>query len=307
MVQRGAGYEAVTKANFALPTLAPLLEQIGRELEQGCGIVRLRGLPVQKYSSAELETLFMGICRHLGVPVYQNSHGQILRQICDEGSEVGSRYGQLDSAHGVFLSSRARTASTAELRFHTDRTDVVGLLCVGRASSGGVSKVASTVAVHNQILARRPDLLELLYQDYYRSRLGEETGGERVVYALPIFAVRDGKFTSHYSRTYIEAAQLLPEVTKMSDAQWEALDLLAEIAEEICLDMVLEPGDIQLLNNHVIYHARTAFENDPQRGMERRLYRIWLCVPNNRSLPANHRVLWGETETGLLRGGIRHL
>src|SRR5262249_4168777 len=159
------------------------------------------------------------------------------------------------------------------------------LLCVGQAKEGGLSKVASTVAVHNEILRRRPDLLDVLYQPYPRSRLGEEKGGGDMIYMLPVFGVRDGRFTSHYSRTYIEAAQKVPEVPRLTREQEEAMDLLAEVADSLCYRMRLEPGDMQLLNNHVIYHARDAFTDDEDSGHVRQLYRLWLSVPNSRALP----------------------
>ena len=90
----------------------------------------------------------------------------------------------------------------------------------------------------------------------------------------------------------------------MTKPQWQALDLLAELAEQHALQMRLAPGDIQFLNNHVIYHARTPFEDDPAAGMTRLLYRVWLCMPGNRPLPADHAVLWHDVEAGALRGGI---
>jgi hypothetical protein len=160
------------------------------------------------------------------------------------------------------------------------------------------------VAVHNEILRRRPDLLEVLYRPYPRSRLGEEKGGDSMVYMLPVFGLRDGRFTSHYSRTYIEAAQKMPEVPRLTPPQVEAMDLLAEVADTLCYRMRLEPGDMQLLNNHVIYHARDAFIDDTASGRVRRLLRLWLAMPNSRALPEDHGVLWGDVRAGAVRGGI---
>ena len=77
-----------------------------------------------------------------------------------------------------------------------------------------------------------------------------------------MFGVQDGKLTCQYSRTYVEQAQEFPEVPRITAAQNEALDLLAEVAEEVCLYSPFVPGDIQLLNNHVIFHGRTAYEDD---------------------------------------------
>ena len=296
------------KDSFPLACASAKLAVIRDELEHGCGVARIRGLPIDDLEAELVNTLWMGVCSHLGQPVYQDPSGQLLRRIQDEGAVVGSRYGQLDDDRRGqrFLSSRARTASTGPLRFHTDRTDVVALLCTGLPARGGTSRLASSVAVHDQMLARRPDLAALLYEPIWRSRLGEEEGGESQAYPLPVFGVHQGKFTSHYSRTYVEAAQLNPEVPPMTDAQWEALDLLAELAEELCMTSQFQSGDMQLLNNHVTYHARDAFEDDPPSGKVRSLLRVWLCTaPNHRSLPADHRVLWGATEAGVLRGGIR--
>ena len=159
------------------------------------------------------------------------------------------------------------------------------------------------MAIHNEILARRPDLLEALYGDYYRSRIGEEADGEVTTYALPIFAVQDGHFTTQYSRTFVEAAQAVDGIPPLTDVQTEALDLLHEVADELCLEAAFVPGDLQLINNHVTYHARGAFEDD-ETGEGRLLLRLWLAMPNSRPLPAGHEILWGATEPGALRGGI---
>jgi hypothetical protein len=181
---------------------------------------------------------------------------------------------------------------------------VVGLLCVRQAKAGGVSKLCSSAAVHNAMLARRPDLLALLFQDIWRSRLGEESDKAETVYPLPIFGLRDGQLTSHYSLTYIEAAQMVRGVPTLTAAQREAIDLLMALAEELCFEMILEPGDLQFINSHVTYHGRTPFEDDKASGHDRLLLRLWLSMPNSRPLPAGHEVLWGSIEAGARRGGI---
>ncbi len=301
----GLGWRDVTTDNFPLDRVAGKLDAIAEELENGAGLVKLTGLPVGSYGESGLRMLWMAIGRHLGTPVQQNRAGALMRDIHDEGGDTGARYGQIAQDDGSkFISSAARVRGNGQLRYHTDRTDVVALLMVGQAKSGGVSRIASTPAIHNAMLARRPDLLELLFQPIHRSRLGEESGSAGEIYPLPVFGLRDGKFTSHYSRTYVEAAQMAPATPRMSAEQWEALDLLAELADELCHEMTLEPGDIQFLNNHVIYHSRTPFEDDMAAGYKRMLYRLWLCMPNSRPLPADHAVLWGNVEAGALRGGI---
>jgi hypothetical protein len=306
-IARAAGLSAlgVRREHFPLPVLGARLATIADELENGCGVVRVFGLPIERYDEATIELLWMGIGHHLGALRNQDPHGQILKRIVDEGASRGERYGRIDDDGKPFLSSRARVASTGALRWHTDRVDVVALLCVRPAMRGGVSRLASSVEVRNTIAARRPDLHDVLCEDVYRSRLGEETDGERLAYPLPVFGIRDGKFTSHYSRTYVEAAQLSPDVPKMSDAQWEALDMLADVCRELHTAHDFEPGEMQILNNHVVYHARDAYDDPENLDRKRLLYRLWICPPVNRALPHGHEVLWGNIEANTLRGGIR--
>lgn len=304
---QGMAWREVTAKAFPLSGMKDRFAEIAQELEEGSGMVKLRGLPVERYSAEELRRIWFGIGCHLGRPVFQNRRGELMREIRDEGSEAGQRYGQVTAGPGgdkPFLSSYARTLTNGALRFHTDRTDVVGLLCVQQAEAGGVSRLCSSVAIHNEMLRRRPDLLELLFHDIPRSRFGEEAVGPEVTYDLPIFGLRDGKFTSHFSLTYIEAAEMAAGGRKLSAAQHEALDLLMALAEELSFDMTLGPGDMQFLNNHVVYHARTAFTDGSSERQHRLLYRLWLSMPNSRPLPAGHEVLWGTTAAGAVRGGI---
>jgi len=294
----------LTALNFPLARSAAFLAEVAQELEHGCGMVLLRGLPVARFGEEDLRKLWFGLGVNLGRPVFQNRSGELMRAIRDEGAGIGRRYGQVETEGRPFLSSYARTLSNGQLRFHTDRCDAVGLLCVRQARSGGLSKLASSPAVHNAMLERRTDLAEALYRDVWRSRFGEEAGGERMAYPLPVFGQRDGRFTSHFSLTYIEAAQLMASTPRLSAAQREAIDVLLATAEELSFGMTLEPGDIQLLNNHTIYHGRTPFEDDAAGGRDRLLLRLWLSMPNSRALPVGHEVLWGNVAAGALRGGI---
>lgn len=304
--QRGLRWDQVRREDFATPAILTLMDDVANELENGSGIVKIRTLPVEKYSDTELRQIYFGLGSVLGRPVFQNPRGELMRDICDEGGDLGQRYGQIETkdGKGPFLSSYARTLSNGKLRFHTDRTDVVGLLCIRQAASGGISKLVSTGAIHNALLKRRPDILETLFGDFWRSRLGEESDSAEAVYPLPIFGLREGKLTSHYSLTYIEAAQMVPQVPKLTPLQKEAIDLLMATAEELCFEMVLEPGDIQFINSHITYHGRTEFTDDPANRKDRLLLRLWLSMPNCRALPVGHEVLWGNIEAGERRGGI---
>ena len=102
----------------------------------------------------------------------------------------------------------------------------------------------------------------------------------------------------------MEAAQKVASIPRLTAAQDEALDLLALVCDEHGYEMELGPGDIQLLNNHVVYHGRTAYEDAPGPGQDRLLMRLWLAPPDSRPLPEGFEVLWGSIQGGAVRGGI---
>jgi hypothetical protein len=301
----GRDWKTITRADFPLPGSEAFFSDVREELENGSGMVKIRGIDMTKYSSSQLRSMWFGLGAHLGQPLFQNRSGELMRDIRDEGGDIAKKYGATTDEHGkVFLSSSARTLSPGELRFHTDRCDVVGLLCVRQAMRGGVSRLCSSPAVYTTMLERRPDLLELLCRPIPRSRFGEEVGGEDLVYDLPVFGVRDGKLTSHFSLTYIESAQKMTQARRLTSAEHEAIAYLLELSRELAFEMRLEPGVIQLLNNHVIYHGRTAFEDDASQGADRMLMRLWLAMPNSRALPEDHAILWRDVAAGAPRGGI---
>jgi len=286
---------------FAVPELRPLFDWMARQLEHGPGAVRLSGLPVERFSQEALRRLFWGFCVNLGTPVYQTSAGEVLGEVKDEtGTGAALDY---NSGTGTLISARTVARSTGALRFHTDKCDLLSLLCASNAIEGGVSKIVSSVTIHNEMVRRRPDLAEEFYQPFWRMRPSDEEG-ERAdrVFPMPVFArAADGSFTSQYSRTYINQAQEVDGVPRLTEAQNAAMDLLHEIGEEVCLFAPFEAGDMQFMTQHVTYHGRTPFRN--AEGRSRVLLRIWLSTRFSRLLPDGHAVQWGDTRPGALRGG----
>ena len=283
--------------HFPLPRTATFLRAAAEELESGRGLVRLTGLDPARYTPADLKRVFWGLMCHLGTPLPQNTTGEVLAEVKDEtgtGAAVGSG------------SARARSRSTGPLRFHTDKCDLLALLCASNGIAGGVSRIVSTVAIQDAMAERRPDLLEVLYQPFWRARPADEEGEGMASrpFPIPVFARGpDGAFTSQYSRTYVEMAQGMPGVPPLTPKQVEAMDMLAALAEELCVEMPFEPGQIQLMNQHVTYHGRTAYADDAAAGARRVLLRIWLASPLSRALPEGHAGQWGDVRAGALRGG----
>lgn len=288
--RRGLDWLDVTREDFPLPRFAAELAGIARELETGRGMILLRGLPLN-YSPDDLRVVYWGIGAHLGTAVSQGGRGEVLANVEDEGQKV------------EFTKQRGSKTADA-LAFHSDRCDIVGLLCVRKARAGGLSRVVSAAAIHNEILRRRPDLIDVFYADWYHSRQGDEQPGEARAYPKPIFGFRGEHFTGLFSPTYIRSAQEFPEVPRFTRKQQEALELYYTLSEELALSMTFEPGDIQLLNNHLTYHARTSFDDHTEPERKRLLLRLWLAVPGSRPLPAGWELVFGRIEPGVVRGGV---
>jgi hypothetical protein len=290
---RAAGSEmyAVTAKSFPLPVLSRRFSAIAKDLETGCGVANIRGIPTDTFSMEDLRWVLWGIGAHLGTAVSQNKAGEYFAEVRDYGEQLGR-----PDSRGY------RTASS--LRFHTDRCDVVALLCARQCKQGGDSRIVSTPAIHNAMLERRPDLLEELFGSFYHSRQSEETPGELPYYVNPVFGVHKGRFSSQYSRSYVESAQKFNRTPRLRKEQEDALDMLAELADELCMQTRMEPGDIQLLNNHVTYHSRTAIVDHDEPEKKRLVYRLWLSTPDSRELPKSYHVLWGPTDAGAIRGGV---
>lgn len=289
----GKGLKDMRAADFPLPAVGPLIAKARDALENQHGLFLFRGFPTGRYATDDLRAIYWGIGRHFGTAVSQSMRGDFLGDVKDIGTDIKGPKG------------RGYTSS-AELTFHTDSTDVTGLFCLRTAKAGGETRLVSSIAVHNKIARERPDVLETLYQPFWWSLQGQEKPGEPPVYQQPIYAVHQGYFTCRYIRAHIMNAQRHPEVPRLTPAQTDALDTLDRMAAspELVHAMKFEPGDIQFLNNHVTYHARTEFEDFAEPDKKRHLLRMWLAVPNSRPLPPSFGKIYQDQRPGAVRGGF---
>ena len=264
-----------SRSDFPIGEFADTLATLRREMENGTGVVLVRDFPVDRWGLDGSRLCYWGIGAHLGTALAQTPRAELLIDVRDEG---GDQYKD-PTARGFHTNRR--------LPFHNDQGDVVGLLCLRTAKAGGLSSVASAAAIHNEILAMRPDLLAVLYEPYYSDIRGEEPPGRKPYYAEPRFSMWNNKLFCVHGRTYIDSAQRFPEVPRLTKAQIDAMELVDKIAqsEKFRLDMDFLPGDIQFLNNHVVLHTRTDFEDHPEPDKKRHLLRLWLRTPAYEELP----------------------
>jgi hypothetical protein len=258
---------ALSAADFPLPTLSARIARWRDELESGRGFQVVSGLPVERWSEAEAEIAFWCLGLHMGRPGAQNPQGDLLGHVRDTGDDASDPWVRL-----------YRTA--ARIAYHCDAADVVGLLCLRSARTGGLSRIASSVSVYNELLARRPDWVDRLYQPFLLD-LRNEDPTERLRY-LPVPPCRfaGGRLRTFYHSDYFRSVLRYPEVPRLTAEEEALLDLYEEIAgsPDLYLDMDLHPGDIQWLSNHAILHARTAYQDHAEPERKRHLLRLWLSI-----------------------------
>jgi hypothetical protein len=281
----------IRREGFPLPTLGQKLVQIQDDLQHGVGFAMIRGVPVERYNRKQAAIAYFGIGTYLGEAVSQNARGHALGHVYDLGVDA-----TLPLGRGYQTSQK--------LNFHTDPADIVGLLCLKKAKAGGLSSIVSSGAVFNAMLERRPDLVQVLTEIFYRDRRGEIPDGCEPWYRLPVFNFRDGNMTTNYVRSTIEKAQRFEEVPRLTETQREAFALLEEIAADprMVLSIAFEPGDIQFLNDHYIMHSRTAYQDYEEPEKRRHLLRLWLAADAGPPLADAYYEFMGKTASGRPNG-----
>ena len=282
-----------TRNDFPLPEFSKVLAEMQIELEEGLGLKLIRGFPTQRFSVDELRIIYWGLGLHIGTAVSQSSRNDYLGDVRDLGTGLdGPKF-------------RGYT-SNGELTYHVDAADITGLFCLRPAKTGGMSRIVSSLAVHNEIRRTRSDLLKTLYEAFPWSMQGNELPGAPGFYAQPIFGLKDGYFACRYTRTHIKSAELSPQIENLSKIQNDALELFDDTCSrpKFQLAMMFKPGDMQFLNNHLTLHTRTAFEDYKKEEEKRHLLRLWLSLPNGRPLPDGFKPFYRNIAAGAVRGGF---
>jgi len=282
----------MTKSDFPLDHFGHHLVELREKLLKGIGVELIRGLPTDGYSQKTAAAIFCGIGAHLGSARSQNAEGHILGHVRDIGADVS------DPNARIYQTSARQT-------FHTDSTDVVGLLCLKSARSGGQSLLVSAETLFNEMQRKRPDLVPQMFDIVATDRRGEIPPGEKAYFEIPVLSWYQELLTVQYQRQYIDSAQRFSGAPKLTNEQIEALDYFDALANDPELHMVmqLQPGDMQFVYNHSQLHDREAFVDWPEPENRRHLLRLWLSLEGDRPLPTCFQSRYGSVEPGD-RGGI---
>jgi len=295
-LKTGKSFFEMSPQDFPLnQAIIDRLKQVVASTQTVYGFKLVRGFPVEHWTEEQLRIFYWGLGLHIGVPRPQGKASAFMSDVRDAG--------------GVYRASTGRGYNTSSrLDFHADGSDMVGLLVVRTAKSGGSSLIVSSISAHNAMLRERPDLVEVLYRPFTFSRQGEQSPEEAPYYQAPVFGLEQGNFVCRHIRNHITSAQLsFPEVPRLTPQQTEALDLLDTTLarEDLCYHMTFEQGDLQFINNHIVLHARTEYEDYEEPERKRFLLRLWLALPEGQPLPAGLKDAYKDVTPKAVRGGFR--
>ncbi len=293
IINKNLAPTSFAKKDFILDSLNAVLDEQLDILQKGCGFIRLRGLEPKKYDSLTIQTIYWGICCYLGIGIPQNSKGELMSGVKDYGDKIVSENPYRD---GIRLHR-----TTAKIDAHTDSCDHVALLCVQRAKEGGESGVISALSVYNEILKNKPEYLNTLCKGFYIDLIGKgKTEKELSSHPIPVFSYYKGKMCSRFNKSQIElGAEKSGGLDSLSKEAVDYVQYLTE-KEDFHLKMMLEEGDIQVLNNRVTYHTRTKVNDHEDPSKKRLLFRVWLNAPQPRPMAPEFA---NQLNTGE-RGGV---
>tara|TARA_R110002072_G_scaffold228234_14_gene385515 strand:- start:76194 stop:77150 length:957 start_codon:yes stop_codon:yes gene_type:complete len=276
LLEFGTKQPRITAATFRWhpgqwPCLLRFGQQVKQQLVAGDGVFCLQGLGSLELSAEQLRCFYIAFGSVLGQPMLQYG---LLYPVVDRGASYKEQ-------------SVPVSMTNSETCFHTDSSavdvvpDFVGLLCEQPSQQGGDSLVSNALRVHEILHRESPELLASLRCDKYRDVVtpGKEKTHENLLRnRFPIFSdcSRGGAVLFRYMRYWIEVGHRkagLPLDALELEAM-DRLDALLEHADNV-VRFRLERGDILWVNNRVLAHNRTAYQDTP--GNIRQLQRMWIA------------------------------
>jgi len=259
---------ALCPDDYPLEACRALMDRVRHQLDHGIGMVVLDRMAVERHDKESLTAIYWMLSSMISRPVAQSYDGRLLYDVRDTGKKTDTRV-------------RA-DLTNQEISWHSDYgfnfpPPYLGLLVLRTARSGGISKAASMMTVHNDLREKRPDLLRRLYEPFHWNRQGEHPEGAPVTHFFPIFQCHDGVVRSRFNPALVpkgyELVGLQPDALGL-EALREAGKIMSD--ERNHITFVLKPGEIQYVNNFRLAHLRTDYDDYDEPDRKRHLVRIFL-------------------------------
>ena len=270
----------ITADVFPLEVLGAELAALGEILEDGRGFAVIRGIPVDRYTEDENKFVSLGLCSHFGRVIPQSRQGDWINHVIDISDQKAAPKPELDH---VLKRRQLRTNHRGgELDFHTDTTDVFALYCLRPAKSGGRSRLVSFATLHNLSGESKPDYLKALFEGYYyMSQPDDNIKAEATISAhrVPVFKRQGNKVEGYYISQVVQRAIDHGdfEYSFVEDDAREEIQRAAEMPG-IAHEFDLQSGDLLVVNNRTVMHARYDYADYPEIERRRHLFRLWMAT-----------------------------
>jgi len=269
----------ISAKEFPLLRLGQTLKNLAEELENGRGFAVIRGVPVDRHSEDENKIISWGLCSYFGTGIPQSHQGDWINHVIDISDQQLAPTPELD--HVIQRKNLRTNHRGGELDFHTDTTDVFALFCLRPAKSGGRSRLVSTATLHNMIGETKPDCLAVLYDGYYYMSQSDDNVGSTPTIStkrVPVFTRKGDKVEGYYISQVVQRAldQGVFEYSAIEDKAREEIQRTAE-APGVAHEFDLQAGDLLLVNNHTVLHARFDYKDYPEIARRRHLFRLWIA------------------------------
>ena len=254
--------------DFSIPGWRRVMTKARNMLDEGLGFTVIDRLPMDKFNESDMKAVFWIVGQLIGRTVAQRWSGDMIYDVTDTGQSFG--YGVRGSYTNV------------ELVFHTDNAfgtappEYVGLLCKYPAASGGVSRFCSLYSMHNIMLREHPKLLKRLYRPMLYDRQAEHAPDSPKTAFAPFFTFDGVKLTARANVQLVRKGHDIAGVAMEPDLV-EALDAIEIIGNrpKLWLELPIERGQLQYLNNMELGHYRSQFEDHNDLAKKRHLFRTW--------------------------------
>jgi len=258
----------IGKEHFPLPRFASVLDDMASKLINGWGFYRISGLPVDRLGFDDASWIYWGIGTHLGIPWAQNARGHLLGDVKDAGKSPDD-----PNIRGYEMGGSA-------LGFHSDGSDLVGLLCLDPGISGGESLISNALLCHNLLVESHPELAAALYEGLPYDYRGEQPAGGKPYYHIPASTRHDDRLFIRYIPQFVLASQRHDTTPRLTETQLAAMKAYSALVDDPdhWVQMRFESGDMQFVNNYHVLHGRREYVDDPESGRVRWLKRLWLAT-----------------------------
>jgi hypothetical protein len=276
----GIPVQEITPNGFRLKDLGAKLRSLANELETGRGFGIIRGFPVDAYTEEACKIVSWGMCAYFGAGIPQSRQGDWINHVIDV-SDIKSTP-KPDLEHIIRRGQLRTNHAGGELDFHTDTTDIFALFSLRKAKTGGASRLVSAAMLHNLILREKPDYLQALYDGYYyMSQTVDNEGGAPKVSSrrVPVFTRNGDKVQAYYISQVVQRAIDLGGV-RYNPVEDDARQEIQRVADRpgVAFEFMLEPGDLLVVNNRAVMHARHDYEDYTELDRRRHLFRLWMAT-----------------------------